>query len=74
MNYNNFLMRSKALTEFDKQATEKKVIVTNTQDKNKVGSRLGLYICDCGIKIRVAKDDLNAKCLDCKTKFNKVEK
>jgi len=43
------------------------------KEKKKVGSRLRLYTCECGIKLRVAKDNLNAVCLDCNTNFKKEE-
>ena len=42
------------------------------EDKKKVGSRLKLWECDCGVKVRSARD-LNIKCLDCNSKFVKVE-
>ena len=46
----------------------------NTNNKQKVGSRLRLYICDCGVKVRVAKNDFKALCLDCNTEFKGVNK
>ncbi len=64
--------------EFNKMLKEKfkpqeKVfnIFQNQKRKNKVGSRLKLYICKCGIKVRCAVD-LNAKCLDCREEFKLV--
>lgn len=39
-------------------------------EKSKVGSRLKLYMCDCGVKIRCAVD-LNAVCQDCNSEFKK---
>lgn len=38
------------------------------------GSRLRLYQCDCGVKVRVARDDFRAHCDDCGTAFVRVEK
>lgn len=35
----------------------------------KKGSRLRLWECKCGVKVRVARDDFNATCDDCNTKF-----
>ena len=49
-------------------------IFQSQRDKKKIGSRLRLFICDCGIKVRVGSDDFNALCLDCNTEFKKVEK
>lgn len=72
--------QTKETEEFNKMLLEFKPqkevfnIFQNTQDKKKIGSRLRLYICDCGVKIRVAKDDLKALCLDCNTEFKKVIK
>jgi len=40
------------------------------RDKKKVGSRLKLYVCSCGVKVRCAVE-LNAKCLNCNTEFKK---
>ncbi len=57
---NDFKADTKVFNIFQKQGSSVKV-----------GSRLNLYICSCGIKVRCAKH-LNAVCLDCKTKFIKV--
>ncbi len=46
-------------------------IFQSQKDKSKVGSRLRLYICSCGIKVRVAQDDFNALCLTCNEEFQK---
>jgi hypothetical protein len=35
----------------------------------KPGSRLRLFICECGIKVRVARDDFHATCNDCGGSF-----
>lgn len=43
------------------------------KDKSKVGSRLKLYICSCGVKVRVASEDFKAKCLRCDSEFKRVE-
>ena len=42
------------------------------EKKKKVGSRLKLWVCGCGVKVRCAVD-LNAVCLDCNTNFKKVD-
>ena len=49
-------------------------IFQEQRNKNKVGSRLRLFKCECGIKVRVGSDDFKAECLICNSKFNKVEK
>jgi|TARA_R100000789_G_scaffold75754_1_gene71328 hypothetical protein len=46
-------------------------IFQNQKDKKKVGSRLKLYICECGVRVRVAGDDFKGLCLICRTKFKK---
>ncbi len=46
-------------------------IFQNQKEKGKVGSRLKLYMCDCGVKIRCAIE-LNAKCLDCEGDFKLI--
>lgn len=38
------------------------------------GSRLRLYICECGIKVRVSRDNFDATCNICKTSFKREEK
>ena len=48
-------------------------VFQSQKDKSKVGSRLRLYICSCGVKVRVGKDDFKATCLDCLTTFERVE-
>jgi len=47
-------------------------IFQNIQESKKVGSRLKLFMCSCGIKVRCAVD-LNAICQDCNTQFIKEE-
>lgn len=37
------------------------------------GTRLRLWMCSCGVKVRVAKDTFNATCTDCNTKFTMQE-
>jgi hypothetical protein len=41
--------------------------------RGKVGSRLRLYECDCPVKVRVARDDFNARCEDCGELFKRRE-
>lgn len=41
--------------------------------KEKKGSRLRLWMCQCGTKLRVAKDDLDVTCNVCETVFEKQE-
>ena len=48
------------------------VFQSQRDKKEKVGSRLRLYTCSCGIKVRVAKDDFKAVCLECNKEFIKV--
>lgn len=48
-------------------------IFQNQKKKKKVGSRLKLYVCSCGVKVRCAIN-LNALCLDCNSEFKKIEK
>lgn len=46
-------------------------ICQNVEEKKKVGSRLKLWMCSCGVKVRCAVE-LNAGCLDCGSKFVEV--
>ncbi len=65
--------------EFNKMLLEfkpdKKVfdICQNTKAKKKAGSRLKLWMCSCGVRVRCAID-LNATCNDCGGDFEEVEK
>ena len=45
-------------------------IFQSNKDKKKVGSRLKLYMCSCGVKVRCAVE-LKAKCLLCEGEFEK---
>lgn len=47
-------------------------IFQNQKDKKKVGSRMKLYICGCGVKVRCATK-LNARCLDCGATFQEIK-
>ena len=47
-------------------------IIQEVGNKVKVGSRLKLWLCSCGVKVRCAVD-LNAKCLNCDGVFKNVE-
>ncbi len=38
-------------------------------NKVKAGSRLRLYMCECGVKVRVASDDFEATCRKCDEDF-----
>ena len=49
-------------------------ICQNIPDKKKAGSRLKLYVCGCGVKVRVASEDFKGLCLECNTKFKRGEK
>ena len=64
---------NKMLLEFKPQKEVFNIFQNMSKGKPK-GSRLRLYMCGCGIKLRVAKDDLKALCLDCNTEFKKVKK
>jgi len=64
---------NKLVEEF-KPSKEVFNIFQNQKGKKKVGSRLRLYICNCGVKIRCASDELQAKCLVCNSEFCMVEK
>lgn len=44
-------------------------IFQNKKEKGKVGSRLKLYVCSCGFRVRVAREDFKALCLYCETEF-----
>ncbi len=46
-------------------------IFQNIKKSEKVGSRLKLYMCDCGVKIRCAIE-LNARCLNCEGDFKLI--
>jgi len=48
-------------------------ICQNIPDKKKVGSRLKLYVCSCGIKVRVASEEFKGLCLLCNEEFKKNE-
>jgi len=48
-------------------------ICQNKADKKKVGSRLKLYMCPCGVKVRVASEDFKGLCLLCNEEFIKNE-
>lgn len=37
------------------------------------GSRLRLWECDCGVKVRVARDEFNATCDDCGSAFERKD-
>ena len=75
----NGFNQTKPTEEFNKMLLEFKPnkevfnICQNHEDKKK-GSRLRLYICNCGVKVRVGSDDFNAKCLNCESEFKKVIK
>lgn len=49
--------------------------IFENEKKKKVGSRMCLYICSCGVKVRTASKikELNAVCLDCDGEFVRVE-
>jgi len=47
-------------------------ICQNMPKKDKVGSRLRLFICDCGVKVRCAVD-LHALCLNCESEFKESD-
>jgi hypothetical protein len=38
----------------------------------RVGSKLKLYICSCGVRVRVGRSSFNARCLDCGGRFELV--
>ena len=42
------------------------------EEKKKKGSRLKLWVCGCGVKVRCAVD-LSATCDLCESKFKKVD-
>lgn len=46
-------------------------IFQNQKERGKVGSRLKLYVCLCGVKVRVAREDFRARCLICNTDFKR---
>ena len=46
-------------------------IIQKTSITLKKGSRLRLYMCNCGVKIRVGSDDFKGLCLNCDTEFIK---
>ena len=47
-------------------------IIQNHGERAKVGSRLKLWVCECGVKVRCAVE-LNAKCLNCDGEFKNDE-
>lgn len=47
-------------------------IFQNQKEGKKVGSRLKLYMCSCGIKVRVASEEFKGLCLICEGKFKQV--
>lgn len=47
------------------------LICQDMSKKKPVGSRMRLFICSCGYKVRCAKD-LNATCNECDSKFEEV--
>lgn len=46
-------------------------VFQSQRDKSKAGSRLRLFMCSCGVKVRVGTDDFKAKCLLCNGEFEK---
>lgn len=44
-------------------------IFQSQKERQRAGSRLRLYMCSCGVKVRVADDDFKAKCLKCEGEF-----
>jgi len=38
----------------------------------RVGSKLKLYVCGCGVRVRVGRSSFNARCLDCGGRFELV--
>lgn len=47
-------------------------VFQSQKEPNKKGSRLRLYICSCGVKVRVASDDFMGLCLECNGEFEKL--
>ena len=47
-------------------------VFQNQKPAGKKGSRLRLYMCSCGVKVRVGTDDFKALCLLCDSEFKKV--
>lgn len=41
--------------------------------KPRPGSRLRLFECECGVKVRAGRDELRATCDDCGSKFERAE-
>lgn len=41
----------------------------DSKEKGKKGSKMKLWECQCGVKVRVAIKDFNGECLDCETRF-----
>jgi hypothetical protein len=67
----------KMLEDFKPDTTAFKVFQETTEPKTKPKSRLLLFMCDCGFKIRCAKNEnkpLNAVCQYCNSPFMVVEK
>jgi len=70
--------QTKATEEFNKMLEEFGAkpevfnICQNQKEKKKAGSRLKLYICNCGVKVRCATE-LNAICQDCGSLFIKQD-
>ena len=47
-------------------------VFQNQKPTGKKGSRLRLFVCGCGVKVRVGTDEFKALCLKCDTEFKKV--
>ena len=62
------------LKEFKPHKEVFNVFQAQAENKEKKGSRLRLYVCDCGVKVRVASDTFQAECLICNSKFKQDEK
>ena len=63
---------NKMLEEEFKPKKEVFNVFQNQKPTGKKGSRLRLYVCSCGVKVRVADDEFKALCLKCDTEFKKV--
>ena len=70
---------TKTTEEFDKMLNEFKKdenafdIFQNQKERNKAGTRMFLFMCGCGVKIRCGVKELKAMCKSCNSDFVMVE-
>ena len=65
-----FNIRPSCLTEW---RGDQLTLKADDQRPERVGSKLKLFECSCGVKVRVGRSRFNARCLDCGTVFQRVD-